>query len=81
MVYKRVSSWTSGRSFPFFNFVKYPHPGGTGHEAVQKDTPYQHGVQKYRNTSASSIDVTPLHTKNAEMKYYTVMTAIWPSLK
>ena len=26
MVYKRVRGWTSGRSLPVLNFVKYPLP-------------------------------------------------------
>ena len=28
MVYKRVRGWTSGRSLPVLNFVKYPPQGG-----------------------------------------------------
>ena len=35
------------------------------YEAVQKGNPYQHGVQKYRNTSVYPVNITPLHTKNA----------------
>ena len=30
MVYERVRGWTSGRSFPVQNFVKYPPPPGWG---------------------------------------------------
>ena len=29
----------------------------TGHEAVQKGTPYQHGVQKYKNTSVYPVEL------------------------
>ena len=28
MVYKRARGWTSGRSLPVLNFVKYPPPPG-----------------------------------------------------
>ena len=30
MVYERVRGWTSGRSLPVQNFVKYPTLGGRG---------------------------------------------------
>ena len=30
MAYKRVRGWTSARSLPVLNFVKYPLPGGGG---------------------------------------------------
>ena len=35
MVYKRVRGWTSGRSLPVFNFVKYPSPSPPRAEAAR----------------------------------------------
>lgn len=41
----------------------------TGYNAVQKRVPYHHAVQKYRNTSVYSVDITPLNThKNATIE-------------
>ena len=36
MVYERVRGWTSGRSLPVQNFVKYPAPRGSIRKFCQK---------------------------------------------
>ena len=42
MVYKRVRGWTSGRSLPVLNFVKYP-PGNVIEYGILSSPPFDSG--------------------------------------
>ena len=52
MVYKRVRGWTSGRSIPVLNFVKYPPtPPGIEHDDVQYYIVRVGGIGMFRKGS------------------------------
>ena len=60
MVYKRVKGWTSGRSLPVLNFVKYP-PGQIYNFIFQQIvtlSKYGHDTPDVRRYRAFSHDVT-----------------------
>ena len=44
MVYERVRGWTSGRSLPVQNFVKFPPPPGKGQALLGRETATQMNV-------------------------------------
>ena len=58
MVYKRVRGWTSGRSLPVLNFVKYP-PGEL--DMITRDLE----CPSHDNSIIRSYDVTGADFKNS----------------
>ena len=62
MVYERLRGWTSGRSLPVQNFVKYPPgPGGTPYNGLYGEAPPERGtffrLQVYKRVAISQVEV------------------------